>query len=120
MHLETEQTPRALLSLFYRDKGPDDKGKAKKKPKKITKVKPKESQDDGGGWTEVKGSSLSASVCVCTLHITYLFIYLFICLFIYLFIYLFTFHHIIAAQFLYEDQILDIMLFLCNLPLQVL
>ena len=88
LHLETEQKPRALLSLFYRDKGPDDKGKAKKKPKKITKVKPKESQDDGGGWTEVKGSSLSASVCVCTLHITYLFIYLLIYLFIYLFIYI--------------------------------
>lgn len=57
-----------LLSVFtpllHRDKGPDEKGKHKKKTKekKTTKLKSKEGIDDGGGWTEVKGSSLSASV----------------------------------------------------------
>lgn len=50
--------------LLHRDKGPDEKGKHKKKTKekKTTKLKSKEGIDDGGGWTEVKGSSLSASV----------------------------------------------------------
>ena len=33
--------------------------------KKTTKLKPKEGEDDGGGWTEVNGSSLSAAVCIC-------------------------------------------------------
>ncbi|XP_027052968.1 eukaryotic translation initiation factor 3 subunit C-like [Pocillopora damicornis] len=52
------------LSMFLKkDKGPDEKGKHKKKTKekKTTKLKSKEGIDDGGGWTEVKGSSLSAS-----------------------------------------------------------
>ena len=42
-----------------------DKGKQKKKikEKKTTKSKYKEGEDDLGGWTEVKGSSLSSTVC---------------------------------------------------------
>lgn len=48
-----------------REKGPDDKGKQKKKvkEKKTTKLKTKDGEDDSGGWTEVKGSSSSAVVC---------------------------------------------------------
>ena len=65
--------------LLHRDKGPDEKGKHKKKTKekKTTKLKSKEGIDDGGGWTEVKGSSLSASVsgqeyrCVPTMCLTW-------------------------------------------------
>lgn len=61
------------FTIFFlrREKGPDDKGKQKKKTKekKTTKLKTKEGEDDGGGWTEVKGSSLSAAVCHCILCI---------------------------------------------------
>ena len=52
-------------SFLCREKGPEDKGKQKKKikEKKATKSKYKEGEDDLGGWTEVKGSSLSSAVC---------------------------------------------------------
>ncbi|XP_020613782.1 eukaryotic translation initiation factor 3 subunit C-like [Orbicella faveolata] len=48
--------------FIKKEKGPDDKGKQKKKikEKKTTKLKTKDGEDDSGGWTEVKGSSSSA------------------------------------------------------------
>ena len=57
-----------IYTVFFflcREKGPDDKGKQKKKvkEKKTTKLKTKDGEDDSGGWTEVKGSSSSAAVC---------------------------------------------------------
>ena len=56
-----------FCTFLRRDKGVDDKAKQKKKikEKKTTKSKAKEGEDDGGGWTEVKGSYLSAAVCTC-------------------------------------------------------
>lgn len=50
------------LSLC-REKGPEDKGKQKKKVKEKKTTKLKFKDDDEGGWTEVKGSSLSSAVC---------------------------------------------------------
>ena len=50
--------------LLQRDRSSDEKAKPKKKvkEKKTTKLKTKEGEDDGGEWTEVKGSSLTAAV----------------------------------------------------------
>ena len=47
-----------------RDKGPDDKAKEKKKlkDKKSLKIKAREEELDGGGWTEVKSGYLTAAV----------------------------------------------------------
>ena len=53
---------------LQRDKGPEDKVKQKRKMKEkkpTTKLKTREGEDDDDtGWTEVKGSSMSAVVCV--------------------------------------------------------
>ncbi|XP_078361505.1 eukaryotic translation initiation factor 3 subunit C-like [Oculina patagonica] len=51
-----------IKGVDYIEKDPEDKGKQKKKvkEKKTTKLKFKEG-DDEGGWTEVKGSSLSSA-----------------------------------------------------------
>lgn len=51
-------------SMFIKkDKGPEDKGRQKKKmkEKKTSKLKFKEGENDEGGWTEVKGSHMSAA-----------------------------------------------------------
>ena len=51
--------------IFFqqREKTGDEKVRQKKKvkEKKTTKVKVKDIADDGGGWTEVKGSSSTVS-----------------------------------------------------------
>lgn len=46
--------------------------KKKVKEKKTTKVKVKDIVDDGGGWTEVKGSSSTVSKKTCPFAVLFL------------------------------------------------